>query len=128
MANIILARDWLLQIREEEADEVWEDAAGRLCGLPNARKTQTIQDLVNQVTEKYLRQARRLRKVTVVWEWQFDGFAAHPTCVEFREAAVKPLKDLGVPIGEMLLYDELWSETSGAESGTSGAESETSGD
>lgn len=110
MANIILARDWMLEIHEDTDNEVWVDDDGSLHGLWNAEKTQ---DLVNEVVERYLSQARRLRKVTVVWYWDFDEYAAHPKCVGFREATLKSLKDLGVSIKEIFPW---------------GAECETSGD
>ena len=109
MANIILARDWILEIHEDIDDGVSVDTDGSLHGLWNVEKTQ---DLVNEVVERYLRQARRLRKVTVVWYWDFDEYRAHPNCVGAREATLKSLKDLGVSIKE-IFRRVAESETSG---------------
>ena len=96
-ADVISVRDWVLKIYGHK------DSLSDAIDTSDLRE---IQDYVSHVAEKYLSQGRRLRKVTVLWgDYLLDGEESDPEYMGSREAAVKPLKSLGVPIEERMLHN-----------------------
>ena len=111
MANIMLVRDWVLEIDINVDYDILQNYYSCLFEAPRAEE---IKDLVRQVAKTYLSQVRRLRKLRVLWSLSFHKVAAHPDCVKFREEAIQRLKGLGVPIEEILDPEpEAESDTSG---------------